>query len=184
MPDAAKKPCARVARSRAYRSMMPPATKSHSSDVHAGRADDDDGTRRVVEKRAEVVEDSAEADDRRPERRRRGRSPGRRTPASSRSSRRCAAVSAARLPPRCCASMPRSAERQRQADASVISHTPARIAGARLTRRMPSSAGPNSPFIRRNAHDSRQSCSQTIHFERPFVAAAGPRGRSVFELFV
>src|SRR5207249_9932307 len=34
------------------------------------------------------------------------------------------------------------------------------------------------------AHDSRQSCSHTIHFTAHFVAASGPLGASVFELFV
>jgi len=69
-----------------------------------------------VEQGARVVENGAESDDRRLEGRAQSGCLLGEIPASSRSSRRWAAVSAARLAPRCCASIARSAKASGNAD--------------------------------------------------------------------
>jgi len=80
-------------------------------------------------------------------------------------------------------SIERSASVSGTLTSSVSAQTPIRIAGARLTR-----AGASRQARERAhasaAHDSRQSCSQTIHSVDHFVAAVAPCGSIVFELLV
>ena len=174
---------------------IPPLTKI-SRTMYAGRAMITGRRRR---ERAEVVEDGAEPDD--------GRREGRAEPGrlifellhpvvvdAARGRVGCEAFAEVPLQPIAHRQRERQADEQRQQPHSDKDRrrgvhapnpvTPRSIEIHAILRAGLKTCAKRPVAHTSAAHDSRQSCSHTIHFMDHFVAASGPLGTSVFELFV